>query len=194
MQGAGEQETGWLVLVPAARSPHKDAGPEASDADRVRMLELASAGLERVAVWTAELDRARGGEPSYWVDTVACAREQLGDGVELRFLMGADQVAAFDRWRAYRTILELAEPVVMLRPPIERAADLDTSLAKAGAGEGWSEAEREWWLRRIAPVEVRPTNATAIREALTTGSELDGALHPDVERYIRAHGMYGSGS
>jgi len=185
---------GWLVLVPAARSPHKDAGPEASDADRVRMLELASAGLERVVVWTAELDRAREGEPSYWVDTVACAREELDDGAELAFLMGADQVGAFDRWREYRKILELAQPVVMLRPPIMDAESLDAALEAAGGGGVWSEVEREWWLRRIAPVEVRPTNATAIRESLATGGNLGEVLHPDVQRYIRAHGLYGSGA
>lgn len=187
----GADAEAWLVLVPAARSPHKDTGPMASDEDRVRMLELACAGLERVAVWTGELDRAQAGEPSYWVETLECARRELGEGVDLRFLMGADQVGAFTRWCSYRKILELAQPVVMLRPPLSDAKRLESALEAARV---WSADERAWWQRCIAPVEVRPTNATAIREALTTGERLGGVLHPDVERYIRAHGLYRSDS
>ncbi len=50
---------GWLVYVPAARSPHKERGPAASDADRVEMLKRSLEGVERVGVWTEEIDRAR---------------------------------------------------------------------------------------------------------------------------------------
>ncbi len=53
---------GWLVYVPAARSPHKEKGPAASDADRVEMVRRSLEGVERVGVWTEEIDRARGGK------------------------------------------------------------------------------------------------------------------------------------
>src|SRR5262245_39793105 len=52
----------FLLYVPAARSPLKESGPQASDADRVEMLRLVLTELgtpNRTAIWTDELDRAR---------------------------------------------------------------------------------------------------------------------------------------
>ena len=87
---AGCVGEGWLVYVPAARSPHKERGPVVSDADRVEMLGRAIAGVPRAGVWTEEIDRARaqqeaGGdgrdaratEPSFTVETVRRARRWL---------------------------------------------------------------------------------------------------------------------
>ncbi|GIK17874.1 MAG: glutamine--tRNA ligase/YqeY domain fusion protein [Leptolyngbya sp. PLA2] len=187
----------WLVFVPAARSPHKSEAPATSAADRAAMLRLAIAPLARSAVWTDEIDRAERGsaEPSWWVETLRRARRVLPPGTPLRFLIGSDQAAAFHRWRAFRAILALAEPVVVLREPIADAATLDAALEASGE---WTAAERRAWQSRIAPAPIIPVSATAIRAALNRitppsgeasrplASVLDGA----VLEYARSHGLY----
>lgn len=98
-----------MIFVPARRSPLKDRGPFASEADRLAMLRLATAGEPRFAVSTAELDRSGA---SYTVDTL----EQLAGEGELYLVMGADAARDFDRWQRPERIRELATLLVAARP------------------------------------------------------------------------------
>jgi nicotinate-nucleotide adenylyltransferase len=176
----------WLVYVPAARSPLKDAAT-APDADRVRMLLLALAGTTRAGVWTDELDRVHAsGEPSYWIDTLARARASLGPSASLRFVIGADQAAQFHRWKSPREILALSEPLVLLRAPFTTRGSLLTALTGA---HFWSRDELEAWSRRIVDGPLMPDNSTQAREALASGRE-PAPLDPAVRDYIRQHDLY----
>lgn len=176
-------EDAWLVLVPAARSPHKATGPAASDADRLDMLRAAFAGAERVEIWTDELARGESGEPSYWVDTLERARRAHAG--ELRFLIGADQAVAFGRWREPGRILELAEPVVLLRPPISTPDLLAGALREAGEAP-------DAWLARVADVGTLPESSTDVRAGLEAGACDEAAAHlaPGVLAIIRERGLY----
>lgn len=183
----------WLVLVPAARSPHKVDAPEASDADRIRMLELAFSGAERTAIWTDELDRAAEdpAAPSYAIETIR-RLASLRPSATLRLLIGADQALAFCRWKEHRQLAELAEPLVMLRAPAESPEVLIARLAQTGA---WSPAELDDWRGRIAPVPVRAGSATEARGLLASlrarnKKDLAALLHPEVLEVILARDLY----
>jgi nicotinate-nucleotide adenylyltransferase len=84
-----------LIFVPARRSPHKGAGPRADGASRLAMIRLAIAGREGFEVSDCELHRA---EPSYTLDTVRHFREQVGNDVEIFWLVGVDAGADLDKW------------------------------------------------------------------------------------------------
>lgn len=190
----------WIVYIPASRSPHKDERPHATDTQRIEMLTLATGHLPRCAVWTDELDRAAfgesgasgGGGASYTVDTLRRLRTWLdghgGGDVRLRLLIGADQAAAFDRWREPQAIIALADPLVMQR---------------AGAPAPTLPAGLSDWSRRILPIPTMDISSTAVRGALAAGvkGEADEitaeraaaaakALDPQVASYIAAHGLY----
>lgn len=173
-----------LLFVPAARSPHKSGGPEASGEDRVRMLRLAIAGLERADVWTDEIDRAEAGEPSYWVVTLERARKLTGSERELSFLIGADQAVGFERWKSPDEILDLARVVVINRGEI-RTRD---QLALALYGSRFRDRLVDAWCE----VEHLDISATAVREAVESGNESDlrGVMSPEVASFIRIHGLY----
>src|SRR5438046_1988092 len=79
-----------IVFVPARRSPLKERGPEASEADRLLMLEAAVKDEPRFAVSRVELDREG---PSYTVDTLEALRPQG----ELFLILGSDALADFAR-------------------------------------------------------------------------------------------------
>ncbi len=191
----------WLVFVPAARSPHKSGAPATSATHRVAMLRLAIAPLSRAAVWTDEIDRAsRGGddEPSWWVETLRRAMRVLPAGAALRFLIGSDQAAAFHRWREFREVIAIAEPVVVPREPIADAATLDAALEASGE---WTAAERRAWQRRIAPAPIIPASATAIRLVMKQrvsqpGVEIEreppapSIVDRSVLDYVERHNLY----
>jgi len=169
----GPGSPGGIVLyVPAARSPFKMNGPIATDRDRVELLRLALGSDDRARIWTDELDRATAapGSPSYMIDTLRRLREVIDAGgrgaeVTLRLLIGTDQAIAIHRWRDYREVMRMAEPLVWLRAPIVDADGLARAMADTGV---WSEQELAAWRGRIAPLPVVDVSATQIRERIKT--------------------------
>lgn len=150
------------------------------------MIKASSSAVSRVAVWGEEVLRGEAGEASYWVRTLATAREACGPDADLRFLLGGDQLAGFHRWREPRRILELARPVVVARRGAERDAIAD---ALRGA-RFWTDAEIGAWLGAIVDVGLVDAAATDVRERLRRGLGADGLLHPLVERYAVERRLY----
>ncbi len=200
----------WIVYVPAARSPMRDAGPMAAARDRLAMLRLALAGRAACSVSPIELIAAedalpavmpaaqdRGGSaasppPSYTVDTLRKLRVLAPHTTALRLLIGADQAAQFHRWRQPREIIALAEPVVMLRAPSETAGQLMAAIAPH-----WSPDDAANWRSRIVEVPTMDVSATTIRAAAARG-ELDSAefsrmLPAPVRDYISSRRLYKNG-
>jgi nicotinate-nucleotide adenylyltransferase len=179
----------WLVYIPAARSPLKDDGPIASGDDRVDMLEATLEGRAGAIVSRIEIDAPDG--PSYTVDTLDRLRAAIGESRELRLLIGADQARSFHKWREFERIIELAEPVVMLRAPSESREKL------LGAMQGhWTEEQLDAWSSRIVDVPVMDVSATRIRELLEAGdldsAELADLLPEAVLKIIRERDLYAS--
>lgn len=187
-----------LLMVPAARSPHKPAGPVASAHDRVQMLRL---GLEDVGlpadaagVWTDEIDRAEGTDPSYWVDTLARARSLIGEPCDLRFVIGADQLTALARWHDPHRILKLASPIILLRGCPSGEADRAQLVQEFARSGDWSDAEVAC-IRRgfIAGQPVIDASSTRVRTLLRVSpesSELDSLLTPRVLELVRQRDIY----
>lgn len=193
----------WLLYVPAALSPLKKDNPLASDSDRVEMLRLAllDIGETSAAVATLELDRARESDavdelhprkPSYTLDSLRYMRRELGEGVTLRLLIGADQAVQFHKWREPREIIRIAEPLVMLRTPMETVERLLRAMEPH-----WTPEELAEWRERVVEVPVIDAEATRIREVLLKDGplspELDRVLPGAVVREIRARGIYSRG-
>lgn len=213
-EASSSKPSAWLVYVPAARSPHKQGGPIASDVDRVNMLHLAIKNVPRAAVWTDEIDRARlesesasggaasggassgaGGAkgPSFTVHTLRRARQWLDDaglsGTQLRLLIGADQAVNFAKWRDPRDILRLAQPAVMVRG---QTSDSDLLVRRLREQDFWNDSElAQWssWVVNTGPIQV---SATQVRDALNSSDEglIAGLVPKPVASYIRTHGLY----
>jgi nicotinate-nucleotide adenylyltransferase len=193
--------SGWVVFIPAARSPLKNSGPIASGADRVEMLKRATAGMKRVEIWTVELDQATDGpaaikpSPSYTIDTLKRARATLPREVPMRLLIGTDQAAQFHLWKQPREVIRLAEPVVVRRPPFLSDTKLRAALSASGA---WSKPEIDAWMSRLIDAPTRDLSSTQIRRLLSSPRMRDRAqrttlrhvVRPSVLAYIRRRGLY----
>lgn len=150
-----------LYFVPNAQTVHRDQ-PTTSFADRLKMVELAIAGIEKWSVSRCEGDR-RGASYSY--DTVRYFRDHLPAETQLWLIVGSDAYRQFHRWHRWQEILELCHLAVMSRAGeqvmggcAETQAKLDEDYPTALVG-------------RVVPVRV---TALAISSSLIRAEVLAG--------------------
>lgn len=182
-----------LRIVPAGR-PWQKSNLEASDADRVAMLECAF-HTTRIPV-TIDLQEVGRKGATYTIDTLRNVRSELGPEASIVFLMGADQLQKLDTWREWHALFEVANIGVAARPGYELAAD---KLPPAVA--------QELAPRLATPAEVRASpagrvclahtlavdiSATAVRDAIRHGTGAIGLVAPVVLDYIQQHHLYKS--
>lgn len=104
---------GHVLLMPAARPPHKGRNVVSNAADRVMMTRLAIGGDPLLDLSLVEMERPG---PSYTVDSLVQLRAALGDDVGLVMILAADAFAEIDSWREPDRLLDLAEWAVAPRP------------------------------------------------------------------------------
>jgi nicotinate-nucleotide adenylyltransferase len=176
-----------VAYIPCAIQPLKQGRPVTEAHHRLRMLELALQDQPHALILTDELDRAqenhrRGVQrPSYTVDTLEALRQRLGEQVVMRLLIGMDQFRVFDQWKSPGRIVELAEPVVMARPPE------DERMLSDVLPHGY---ELDEWRPRVVPAPRMDISSTTIRDRVRQGLPIADLVPPAVEQYIREHGLY----
>lgn len=170
-----------VAYIPAGQPPHKPDREITAGAHRLEMLRLALAGQSGVCILTDELERVEGDKPTYTVDTLEALRRRLPESVELRLLIGADMLRMFGSWRCPERIVELAEPVVMLRLPDDR----ESLLAVLPAG-----FDRGTWERRLVELPRMDVSSSDIRRRVAEGLPIDGLVPAGVAEYIERSGLY----
>lgn len=194
-----------LRILPAR--PWQKGALQASDAQRIAMLELAFGGQAFAGSTTSvtiDLQEIERGSPTYTVDTLRGLRTELnntvGPAASIVFLMGADQLQKLDTWREWHELFALCNLGVAARPGY--ALDQD-SLPPAVA--------QELSQRLATPAEVRlapygkvclaetlavDISATHLRNALRTGqktsADISARLPSQVLDYIQQHNLYKS--
>ena len=87
-----------LIFVPAGINPHKlESAPQASGAERLQMLRLATQEEPRFGVDSLEIEREG---PSFTVDTVETFRLRWPDA-QLFLLLGEDNLAKLHTWHRF---------------------------------------------------------------------------------------------
>ena len=94
-----------LIIIPAARAPHKEEEPGSPSAEeRFSLSRLAFGELPNIELSDLELRREG---LSYTVDTLNELKKLYPED-ELILLMGSDMFLSFEKWKDYRRILELS--------------------------------------------------------------------------------------
>jgi nicotinate-nucleotide adenylyltransferase len=176
-----------IRVIPVANPPHRRT-PVATAAQRLRMVELAVAGIPGFVVDDREIRR---GGLSYTVPTLDSLRREVG-ARPLCLLMGMDAFEGIETWHQWKRLPELAHLVVMTRPgwtfpsgtalpewARERAVREPDQLVLTGAGKIYFQA--------VTPQDI---SATRIREAIAGGKPVDDFLPSAVLEYIHAHRIY----
>ena len=172
LRGVANLDEVWLM--PNANPPHRTAAPVASAEDRMRMVELAVAGLDGLVPSRIEVDR---GGISYTIDTV---RQLARDFPGRRFalLLGSDVALQIRSWRDADALLDEASFVIFNRP--------ETTLAPQTLHElGFAPARS-----RIVHLDTPAVAAHQVRDRLARGAPIDDLVPAPVADYIRTHDLY----
>ena len=168
---------GRVLLMPAARPPHKGGKPISNVADRVTMTRLAIAGDPLLDLSLVEMERAG---PSYTVDSLVELQASLGPDAELVLVMAADSLAEIGTWRDPDRLLALAEWAV-------------------GPRAGSSLPDRAALRERFGPAEERihllggpslDLSSSEIRRRVAAGRSIRYLVPRAVEELIADRGLY----
>lgn len=178
-----------IRLVPAYVPPHRDE-PGATPDQRLRLLELAIAGEPGLLLDDREVRREGA---SYTTDTLRQFRDAMGSDEPLAMVVGTDAFAAFDRWRDWDQIPELAHIVVVERPgdPLDPAGVPARLLAERRVDDPSGLRHTAAGRALILAPPLLDISATGIRERIV-GGRSPRYLFPDVVwDEIRRLGLYG---
>jgi nicotinate-nucleotide adenylyltransferase len=180
-EAAAEQiEAENVVFIPAKCSPLKGFSPNATDDDRLRMIELATRGNERFSVSDCELHRPA---PSYTLDTVKHFQKECGDDASIYWLIGADSVDDLVLWHRIDELIDICHLAVMVRGGYE-APSFDRHLHVLGRNRV------EKLQQNVIETPSIEISSTLVRRRLAAGEDVGDLLCSDVLDYIRRRGLY----
>jgi nicotinate-nucleotide adenylyltransferase len=169
-----------VLVIPAARPPHKLGVELAPAADRLAMVELAVAGEEGLIASPIEVGRSG---PSWTIDTLMALRDEaeaVGQPAQLTLILSADAFAGLPTWHEPERIVRMARIAVAPRPghpppaPDALPPDLRAAASEITILDGPN-------------VDV---SATDIRRRVADGLSIDGLVPAAVARYIEEHHLY----
>ena len=169
-----------LLLIPDRIAPHKVL-PEgsASPEERMQMLRLAAAGIEKAEVSDIELRR----EGTSFTYLTILELKQMYPEAELVLIMGTDMFLSFDKWRETKIITDHATLGVLYRGEKGEKAAIDAKKA---------EMEANGVKVELIENEVTAISSTDLRRMLVFGCA-EPFLPEGVGAYIREKGLYGTG-
>jgi nicotinate-nucleotide adenylyltransferase len=181
-----------MWLVPAASPPHKDATEVIDARHRLRMVELAVAGVPGFRASSLELERAG---RSYSIDTLREVRLRIGPDVRLVFVVGADAFRDLHTWKEHASIFGMCDVVVVTSPPWLAqltAEEIPVAAREAFCYDPASESFRHQsghvlTLQRITALDIA---AATIRARVAAGRSIRFLVPAVVEAYIAEHRLY----
>jgi nicotinate-nucleotide adenylyltransferase len=167
-----------VLFVPNSVPPHKLDRTISSTDDRVAMIELSIADNPLFELSLIELERDG---PSYTLDTLRDLASQRLDS-DLLFLAGYDALRDLHTWHQPDLLLAEFTLVFMDRP--------------SGSSLPWPDLEARFpGIRNrieILSVPQLEISSEDIRRRVAEARPIRYYVAPEVERYIRAHKLYGS--
>lgn len=166
-----------ILFIPNNCPPHKDSSEMIEPQHRLKMAELAIDGNPRFSISDMEIKK---GGLSFTYLTMMELKETHPD-IDYYFLMGADSLADFRKWRHSELIAASCHILAAMRDEMndEDVARLAEELSK--------EYHAEFALLKIPPTEI---SSTAIRRNLKENKSITGMVPKKVEEYIIDHGLY----
>ncbi|MFS8084099.1 MAG: nicotinate-nucleotide adenylyltransferase [Acidobacteriota bacterium] len=185
-----------VIFVPACVPPHKRGTGITSAWHRFAMLALATQHDARLRLSTIELDAP---ERPYAVDTVERMQGEVGSGLRLFFMIGADSWAELNTWHEWQTLLKMCDLIVVTRPGYDLSANFPAEIAKVVDARGMSRQEISELLRAdsgprvfLSDAAMIDVSATTIRAAARSKSreKLSEKVPAEVASYIDKYNLY----
>jgi nicotinate-nucleotide adenylyltransferase len=167
-------------IVPVGTPPHRQSTIASAD-ERWCMAVLATLDEPGLKVERWETELARQG-PTYAVDTLFSAREALGGGAVLSWVIGMDALATLGSWHRIDEILQLANFLVLPR----HGGDESTMRQLLNSTMPTHPVERFSFVP-MPPVEI---SSSAVRRVLEQGGDPRPMLPPMVATFLLRYDPY----
>ena len=111
-----------VIFIPSSIHPIKNEKSMIEAKYRLKMLELATRGIEEFDVSDVEIKRPG---PSYTVDTLKYLKDKFKN-YSLYFILGSENFAKINTWKDYRELFKYADFAVLSRPGynLEKIGDI----------------------------------------------------------------------
>ncbi len=187
-----------VYFMPCNEPPHKDR-EDLTDAKH-RFAMVVAATLHNPAFVASPIEVNRPGK-SFSIDTVRELHETMGDDTEIVFVTGIDAFLEVETWEEYEQFLDLCHVIVVSRPGhgFEDVAKLPDWIAgrtidlrdtQGSPADQFPAEGRCIFLSDAVHIDI---SSTHVRERIAAGSSVRYKVPAEVERYIRANGLYRSG-
>ena len=169
-----------VIFLPAGKPYFKKDRIVSSKSDRLKQIKLGIKDNPRFEVSEIELNREGS---TYSIDSITRLKKELGDEVELYFLIGLDALGDIHKWKHPVELIEMCQVVGLTRPGYY---DFDWSNIESkipGASQKI----------RIIEVSQIGVSSTDIRMMMKSGMSVRYLVPDAVVKYIEEHKLYKSG-
>jgi len=180
-----------VLVVPSRTAPHRATPAQASDADRLAMVTLATA--QHAYLEPCDLELTAEG-PSYTAITLSRLHELGHPPTTLFFVLGTDTFEEITTWYDYPRVLNAAHFVVVARPGypvmpvVERLPDLQARMQVVSEhGACVVPPTPTVFLLEAVTTDI---SSTRIRAEASRGKSLTGYVPTPVASYIERHRLY----
>ena len=167
----------YLYVIPTCLPPHKQIDASDNPRHRMRMCELAFAGIDGVIV--SDLEIMRGGK-SYTYDTLV---ELSRPDTRLFFMCGTDMVLTFDKWYRAEDNFKLCYPVYVRR-------ENDPIMTQRIVAKITEYYEKYGVMFRKIITEPIDISSTLVRNKVERGEDISSLVPNSVAEYIKKNKLY----
>lgn len=164
-----------LIIVPTGTSPHKDGKLPIKTDFRIKACEIAFSSIKNASVSTYEIDREG---VSYSYLTCQYFKEKYPDD-QLYFLIGADMLNYFPKWKNPEKILNCVTLIACRRSGID-AFDNDLAVVQ----------NKFNCKVEVADYVGLDVSSTKIRTLLALGESAEKYVGEEVYKYLKEKGAY----
>ena len=178
-----------ITFMPTGIPPHK-APPQASDKQRLEMLELALAANPNYQIDSREIDA---GDFCYTYKTLNNLRAEVGMEVPVFFLLGGDSLLTLHTWHYWNTLLGLTNFVVAWRSGYSAAQIESAELAAAFAKHktfDFTNVSRPYGQFYVLDFTPQNVSSTIIRQQVNSGLNISTLVPEAVAAYIKQQQLY----
>ena len=160
----------WLVVSPLNPLKRTIADTLAPNEQRLDMVRLALRSCERLFASDIEFSLPL---PNYTINTLNALKSKYPE-TDFSLIIGADNLALFERWKDSDVIMSKFDMLVYPRPGVDMDA-LVRKYPKVNVLKG-------------AP--LHDVSSTEIRRRISQGESVSGLVNPEVEEYIKDKKLY----
>ena len=160
----------WLVVSPLNPLKRTIADTLAPNEQRLDMVRLALGDYEHLRASDIEFSLPL---PNYTINTLRALDAKYPD-TDFCLIIGADNLALFERWKDSDIIMADYDMMVYPRPGV----DLDSLMQKYPK------------VRVLENAPLHDVSSTEIRRRISSGESVSGLVNPEVEKYIRDNNLY----